>query len=80
MPQKNRLPPPRCQFGVTWDNELTGESGFFQCGGAGTSPSQMCSEPGKHPPPPAEVGEDGWPVPVRGWTIKDISRPAKPRS
>ena len=79
MPQKKRLRP-RCEYGVTWNNELTGESGFFQCGGAGTSPSQMRSEPGAHPPSPDEVGEDGWPVPARGWTIKDTYRPAKPRS
>ena len=70
--RRKRLPP-RCQYGVWWDNQLTGQSGFFQCGGAGTSRPHTCSEPGKHPPPPGEVGEDGWPVPTRGWTIESVS-------
>ena len=74
MARKKRAPP-RCQYGVSWHNELTGETGWLQCGGPGITPSQMCSEAGKHPPPPEKVDEvTGWPVLCRGWTIESVER------
>ena len=69
MGRRRRRLPPRCQYGVTVHNELTGESGWFQCGGAGTNRSQMCSEISEHKPPD-EIGKDGWPIEAGGWTLK----------
>ena len=67
---RKRRSPPRCQYTTIVHNELTGDTGSFQCGGAGTNRYQMCSEPGKHRKPPSEVGDDGCPVEARGWTLK----------
>ena len=71
--QRKQKRSPRCQYGKHWDNELTGETGYIRCGAAGTNRSQMCSDPGKHPPAPTELDENtSWPVLSRGWTVEDI--------
>ena len=46
MTPKKR-PPPRCQYRAIVHNKLTGDTGSFQCGGAGTNRYEMCSDPGK---------------------------------
>ena len=71
LSRKRRQRFPRCVFLHSWKNEVTGETGTYQCGAAGTNASQMCSPGGEHPPLPVEkVDEDtGWPI-LRGsaWT------------
>lgn len=68
MPRRTKRRPPRCQYRAIRKNTLTGDLGFYQCGGAGTNRYQMCSEPGKHPEPPNDVGKDGWLIEQNGWT------------
>ena len=79
MLRRNKKPPPRCQYGHWWDNELTGQKAYIQCGGAGTSRAQMCSEAEEHPSMPDKLDEStGWPVLERGWTVEKIW-PLEPR-
>ena len=81
MPRKKKRLPPRCQYVDLWENKLTGETGYIQCGSAGTNAYQTCSEPGQHPPAPNVVDETtGWPVLSRGWTVEDIQPPIRRRS